>query len=204
MLIMEFNVKLQNLRKQKNLTQEELAQALYVSRTAVSKWESGRGLPNIDSLKAIARFFDVTVDDLLSQDTPSALDKPADKHREAVQCQMAWGLLDCAAILFFILPLFGQKTEQTVQSVSLFGLTGINGFLRAACLAFAAVTVLWGVLSLALQNCRRDLWARHHNTVSLLLGGAGVLLFIAVRQPYAAAMALAFLLAKLFLLLKIR
>ena len=63
---MEFHEKLQELRKQKGLTQEELSQQLYVSRTAISKWESGRGYPNIDSLKAIAKFFSVTVDQLIS------------------------------------------------------------------------------------------------------------------------------------------
>ena len=51
---LEFNEKLQELRKNKGLTQEELAEALYVSRTAISKWESGRGYPNIDSLKEIS------------------------------------------------------------------------------------------------------------------------------------------------------
>ena len=65
---MEFNEKLQQLRKRRDLTQEELADQLYVSRTAVSKWESGRGYPNIDSLKAISKYFSVTIDELLSGD----------------------------------------------------------------------------------------------------------------------------------------
>ena len=65
---MEFNEKLQVLRKQKGFTQEELAEILFVSRTAISKWESGRGYPNIDSLKSIAKSFGVTVDELLSGD----------------------------------------------------------------------------------------------------------------------------------------
>ena len=47
---MEFHEKLQELRKAKGLTQEELAKELYVSRTAISKWESGKEYPNIDSL----------------------------------------------------------------------------------------------------------------------------------------------------------
>ncbi len=55
---MEFNEKLQLLRKQNNMTQEQLAEKLYVSRTAVSKWESGKGYPNIESLeKYIQAFF---------------------------------------------------------------------------------------------------------------------------------------------------
>ena len=51
---MEFHEKLQELRKSRGLTQEELAEALFVSRTAISKWESGRGYPSIDSLKEIS------------------------------------------------------------------------------------------------------------------------------------------------------
>ena len=65
---MEFSEKLQTLRKQKELTQEELAQALFVSRTAISKWESGKGYPSIDSLKEISKYFSVTIDELLSSE----------------------------------------------------------------------------------------------------------------------------------------
>ena len=62
---MEFGEKLQQLRKSGGLTQEELAQALYVPRTAASKWESGRGYPSIDSLKELSAFFHASVDELL-------------------------------------------------------------------------------------------------------------------------------------------
>ena len=65
---MEFNEKLQELRKNKGLTQEELAQILYVSSTAISKRESGRGFPNIESLKSISKYFSVSLDELLSNE----------------------------------------------------------------------------------------------------------------------------------------
>ena len=65
---MEFGEKLQELRKARSLTQEQLAEALYVSRTAVSKRESGRGYPSIDSLREVSRFFSVTIDELISPD----------------------------------------------------------------------------------------------------------------------------------------
>ena len=65
---MEFGEKLQALRRGREMTQEELAHALYVSRTAISKWESGRGYPNSDSLKAISKYFAVSIDELLSGD----------------------------------------------------------------------------------------------------------------------------------------
>ena len=70
---MELGEKLQELRKQRGLTQEELAAALFVSRTAISKWESGRGYPSIDSLRAISRFFSVSIDNLLSTDEVLAI-----------------------------------------------------------------------------------------------------------------------------------
>ena len=101
---MEFHKKLQELRKQKGLTQEELAESLYVSRTAVSKWESGRGYPNIDSLKAISRFYAVTIDDLLSGEELLTLAEDDGRQKEKHVCDLALGLLDCAAALFLFLP----------------------------------------------------------------------------------------------------
>lgn len=76
---MEFGEKLSELRKSRKLTQEELAKALYVSRTAISKWESGRGHPSIDSLKEISAFFSVSIDGLLSGEKIISIAKKENK-----------------------------------------------------------------------------------------------------------------------------
>ena len=70
---------------------------LYVSRTAISKWESGRGYPSIDSLKAIAKYFSVSVDDLLSGDTVLTIAEENRKQRERRSHTLVFGLLDCSA-----------------------------------------------------------------------------------------------------------
>lgn len=54
-----------SLRKERTLTQKQLAERLNVSDKAVSKWETGRGYPDIDSLMALSSCFGVTVNELL-------------------------------------------------------------------------------------------------------------------------------------------
>lgn len=54
-----------SLRKEKNITQEELARALYVDRSVISKWESSKYLPNPEMLVNLSNFFDVSVNELL-------------------------------------------------------------------------------------------------------------------------------------------
>lgn len=65
---MEFGDKLKKLRSDSGLSQEELAEKIFVTRTAVSKWETKKGYPSIDSLKLIADLFGVTLDELISDD----------------------------------------------------------------------------------------------------------------------------------------
>lgn len=62
---MTLGEKIKNARKQCGLSQEQLAEKMAVSRSAVAKWESGKGLPDIENLKALARFLNVSVDHLL-------------------------------------------------------------------------------------------------------------------------------------------
>lgn len=63
---MQFHERLKEYRKRTGLTQEEFAQKIHVSRSAVAKWENGLGLPSDDSLDAIAVFFGVNREELLT------------------------------------------------------------------------------------------------------------------------------------------
>ena len=199
---MEFNEKLQELRKQKGLTQEELATSLYVSRTAVSKWESGRGYPSIESLKAIAKFFSVTVDELLSTGEVLTIAEEDNKRKEKHFRDQIYGLLDlCIAMLLF-LPFFADKTEGVVRSVSLIALDGVQFYLKTAYFSVVVSLIVMGILTLALQNCQAMAWVKSKTTISLLLGAIAVLVLTVSSQPYAALFAFALLAIKALMLIK--
>lgn len=185
---MEFKDKLRNLRKQKGLTQEALAEHLFVSRTAVSKWESGRGYPGIDSLKAIAAFFSVSVDDLLSGGEVLSIAEDAVREKKRRMGALVFGLLDVGALLLLFLPFFGERTGDAVIAVSLMGLTGVAPYLKAAYFAAVMAMAVTGILTLALQ--------KGYYRFSLLLNIVGVLLFIISLQPYAAVFLFLFLMIK--------
>ena len=199
---MEFNEKLQELRKQRGLTQEELAEKLYVSRTAISKWESGRGYPNLDSLKAIARFFSVTVDELLSSDEILTIAEENQKQTEKHFRDLAFGLLDLCMSLLLFLPFFAEKAEEIIQRVSLIALDGVQPYLKTAYLAVVISMIIMGILTLALQNCQTMAWVKSKTTISLILGAIAVLVFMISSHPYAAVFAFALLAIKAFMLIK--
>lgn len=62
---MTFGEKLSSLRKQANLTQNDLAKKLNVSRQAITKWEGNMAFPDLDSIKKISSIFNIKIDDLL-------------------------------------------------------------------------------------------------------------------------------------------
>lgn len=199
---MEFNEKLQELRKQKGLTQEELAESLFVSRTAISKWESGRGYPNIDSLKAIAKFFSVTIDELLSSGEVLTIAEEDNKQNETHLRDLVFGLLDCSVAMFFFLPFFGQKAGEMIQEVSLLSLSEIAPYLRSAYFVGVIGIIISGILVFALQNCQQAFWVRNKRSISIILNAAAALLFIISLQPYAAALLFTFLAIKVLMLMK--
>ena len=199
---MTFGEKLKKLRSDNGLTQDELAERLYVSRTAISKWESGRGYPNIESLKAIARCFSVTVDELLSSDEILTLAEENQKQTERHFRDLWFGLLDICMSLLLFLPLFAARDGGMIREVSLLTLDGIERYLKIAYFAVVIATVTGGALTLAFQGLAARKWTRYKVTVSVTLGVAAVLLFMISRQPYAAVLAFSLLAIKAIMLIK--
>ncbi len=72
---------IRQLREQKNLTQAELAEKLFISDKTVSKWENGKGYPDISLLEPLAKVFEVSVTELLSGKTVSNVNVSANMLR---------------------------------------------------------------------------------------------------------------------------
>ena len=125
---MEFHEKLQELRKNRGLTQEELAEVLYVSRTAISKWESGRGYPSIDSLKEISNYFSVSIDDLLSGEKLLSIAEKENKSNIRTICDLLFGMVDVCSFMLIMLPLYPNTVDEFVYSVNLLAYTETTSF----------------------------------------------------------------------------
>ena len=200
---MEFNQKSQELRKKKELTQEELAEILYVSRTAISKWESGRGYPSIESIKEIAKFFSVTIDELLSSDEVLSIAEEDNKQKQLRFRSIVFGLLDISIIMFFFIPFFGQEAGGTLREVSLLFLNEITPYLRVVYYFVVIAVILFGVMTLVLQNCLNIFWVRYRDKISLILNAVAIIIFIMSLQPYAATVIFIFLTIKVLMLIKL-
>ena len=198
---MEFHEKLQELRKSKGLTQEELAEALYVSRTAVSKWESGRGYPSIDSLKEISRFFGVTIDELICpQEMMTAAEN--DKRQSIGRyVSVICNALDLLTAVLLFLPVFGNGTDSPA-SVSLFRLTGVQPWLKTVFIAVIGIIILNGICGLVLARFNKASWNKHRLVTGMLLSVTAVGVFIAARQPYAGIVCFSILVIKTWLMVK--
>ena len=193
---MEFHEKLQELRKSRGMTQEELAQALYVSRTAVSKWESGRGYPSIDSLKEISAYFSVTIDNLLSGEKLIFLAEKENRSNIRGICEVLFGVADLLSFLLIVLPLYPKTVDGFVYSVDLWRYTETAAYNRA---------VYWGLfLSLTGIGAWKLLWTRLKpekemkttTAVSLMLSVSTVLYLVMAREAYAASIAILLMIGK--------
>ena len=199
---MEFGEKVQKLRNQNKWTQEQLAEKLYVSRTAVSKWESGKGYPNIDSLKDIAKLFNKTIDELLSSEEIIDIAKKENTSNIKRTNNLIYGLLDIISILFIFLPLYAQKTEEFVYSVPLMSTNDIGNIIKILYIGIFSVLSLIGTTELILQFIDNKKIQRIVNVISLIIEALAILFFAISRQTYLTAIIFIILIIKIIVIIK--
>ena len=103
---------LKKYRKEKNITQEELACMLYVTKQAVSKWETERGLPDIETYKEISKLLGVSVDELLGLEKDNAISSNEEKSKKLLFLfSIICSLLVCAIVIVVIAIATGPKEE---------------------------------------------------------------------------------------------
>ena len=182
---MEFHEKLQELRKSRGLTQEELAEALYVSRTAISKWESGRGYPSIDSLKEISSYFSVTIDDLLSGEKLLSIAERENKANMQHICGLLLGIIDICTFLLIVLPLYPNTVDGHIYSVNLFSYVETTAFNRLVYWVVFVSLIVVGVIGVLLTTFRPG---RNYKVVTGVSMGLSIMLVLILamsREAYA-------------------
>ncbi len=199
---MEFNEKLQELRKNKGFTQEELAEILYVSRTAISKWESGRGYPNIESLKELSKFFEVSIDDLLSGEKLLSIAEKENKSNIRNICDLLFGIVDLFSFILVVLPLYPNTIDGFVYSVNLLNYTQISSInLNFYWFMFVSLFAV-GVIKIILTRTEVEKGNKILITLSIALNIFIVIFLALTREVYAVIVVFLLLLAKGGILLK--
>ena len=199
---MEFNEKLQGLRKNKGLTQEELAEALYVSRTAISKWESGRGYPSIDSLKDISKFFSVSIDELLSGEKLLSLAVKENKSNIKNIYDLLFGIVDLFSLILIILPLYPNTIDGYVYSVNLLSYTQVAELNKIIYWIMFVLLVIVGILKVLLTRLNVEKGNKILAEISIVISILMVLFLALAREVYAVVVAFLLLMVKGILLLK--
>ena len=145
----------------------------------------------------------MTIDELLSSDEALSIAEEDNKQKEKHFRSIVFGLLDISIILFFFIPFFGQETGGTLREVSLLFLNEITPYLRVVYYVVVIAVIVFGVMTLVLQNCLNIFWVRYRDKISLILNAVAIIIFIMSLQPYAATVIFIFLTIKVLMLIKL-
>lgn len=175
---------------------------LYVSRTAISKWESGKGYPNIESLKCISKFFSVTIDELLSGEELITLAETENRSNLKKIYSFIYGILDMMAVTFILLPLYGNLVDGYIYSVNLLSFTDTTPIYLAIYWIVFIVLIALGIAKLMCVCFEKESWSNIITKCSLVLSTLVICFFAAARQPYVTALMFLLFVAKIFVWIK--
>ncbi|WP_460323025.1 helix-turn-helix domain-containing protein [Alkalibacterium psychrotolerans] len=116
---MSLGTNIREKRKEKNFSQEYVAEKMQVSRQAVSKWETGKSVPSMANLKKLAELFSCDIDELLSN---------GKREKETAPPTTKCNLYDILGILLcFMLFVIGMVYAEQVPLLTIVGILGLSG-----------------------------------------------------------------------------
>ncbi len=146
---MKLSEKLYELRKKSGLSQEQLAEQLGVSRQAISKWESGSAMPEIDKLITISEYFGVSTDYLLKETgmagSPVENDEKPEKKQRSRATSIAGVIICLVGVIFLVVwgffVMLNNDASDKISESSMISVDG-NGVLAIFCIAAVAIGAL--------------------------------------------------------------
>lgn len=196
---MEFGERLKQAREEKGMTQQTLADRLYVTRQTVSRWENGARYPDILTVKKLSEILELSLDDLLSQENPKQLVErsPVLENPAAERLQSAVYMLAAVPYLFRVLGLLwesGIGMGYTPKTTEVFWELPITAICAAAILFGAGKSVagqmtpkmvcaMTGIYFLAAVISRAIsifTWTDPRGNLQFYASGGGTLLFLLI------------------------
>ena len=194
---MELGKKIKKIRNDNKLTQEQFAEKMLVSRTAVSKWENGTCYPSIDSLKYMSKIFNVSLDKLLSSEEILEIAKTENQSNISKYNGLLFCLLDIVRIIFIFLPLYSYKTDDFVYSVSLFNSNELESTLKIIFMLIFITFLILGIIELILNFKGNN---RLINKISMFLDIISIFVLLFTKQPYVIALMFIIFVIKIIML----
>ena len=182
---MELSKKIKQIRNDNKLTQEQFAEKMLVSRTAVSKWENGTCYPSIDSLKYMSQIFNISLDKLLSSKEILEIAKTENQSNISKYNSLLFCLLDMVRIIFIFLPLYSFKTNDFVYSVSLFNSNDLGTTLKIIFMLIFIIFLVLGIVELIFNFKGNN---RLINKISMFLDIISIFVLLFTKQPYVIAL----------------
>ena len=197
---MELSKKIKQIRNDNKLTQEQFAEKMLVSRTAVSKWENGTCYPSIDSLKYMSKIFNVSLDTLLSSEEILEIAKTENQSNISKYNGLLFSLLDIVRIIFIFLPLYSFKTKDFIYSVSLFNSNDLGLTLKIIFMIIFIIFLFLGIIELIFNYKGNKSLI---NKISLFLDVISIFIILFTKQPYVIALMFVIFIIKIIMLINV-
>ena len=196
---MEVNKKIQKLRKENNLTQDQLAERLGVSKIYVARIENGKILPSVKDIKNIARILDVNVSDLTSFDDLIFAAESDNYNKLDRKTTLFFAILDILSISFIFMPFYVKNNN----AMTLIELKPLSSLLYIAYLVLLIVSFIVGVLEIIFSANNKKNKLKNVKLISVVVYTLSILIFALSKQSYITAFLFLFLMIKILFLLNL-